>query len=479
VNGLSQVGLTVLFWAVGVVAALSLTWVFDLSPAEAGGIFAGGLTESAALGTAGDAIAGLAIDAPLRQQLGTELAVAFAVSYIVGIAASIWAVSWLGPRLMRADLAAECRQLETELGVHAAEVGVFSAYRAFITRAYRIPPSLAGQSADKLERAFVPRRAFVERLRRGPALLSVEPDMPLEAGDHVAISAPYDSLASESNPLRAAEVDDGGLLDIPSIEVDVLLTSKAVAGHTLAEIIEVAARDVATRGVFLRRIVRGQQELPLAGGTVLERGDVVTLTGVKPHVAKIAARIGVAQWPTDASDLAAVAATICIGGLIGLLSVRVGGFDLGLSMAVGVLLGGLLLGWLRSVHPVLGRVTPGGLWILDSLGLAGFLAAVAINAAPTFVQGLRESGAVFVVAGLVLGTLPHIVTTLVGRYVFRVHPGLVLGIISGAGTIAPALAAVQETARSNVPALAYGVSYAVGNVLLALAGSVIVSVLAD
>ena len=38
--------------------------------------------------------------------------------------------------------------------------------------------------------------------------------------------------------------------------------------------------------------------------------------------------------------------------------------------------------------------------------------------------------------------------------------------------------AVQEAARSSVPSMGYGVAYAVGNVLLAIWGTVIVALLA-
>ena len=62
---------------------------------------------------------------------------------------------------MRVDLAAEARKLEEQLGMVAAEVGVFSAYRAFVARAYNVPPSLAGQPVAALEKAFAPNRAFV------------------------------------------------------------------------------------------------------------------------------------------------------------------------------------------------------------------------------------------------------------------------------------------------------------------------------
>jgi putative transport protein len=66
---------------------------------------------------------------------------------------------------------------------------------------------------------------------------------------------------------------------------------------------------------------------------------------------------------------------------------------------------------------------------------------------------------------------------LAGRYIFKMHPGVMLGVIAGACTATPALAAIQETGKSAVPTLGYGVAYAVGNVLLALWGTVIVALL--
>jgi putative transport protein len=57
------------------------------------------------------------------------------------------------------------------------------------------------------------------------------------------------------------------------------------------------------------------------------------------------------------------------------------------------------------------------------------------------------------------------------------HPGILIGACAGACTATPALAAVQEAAKSSVPTLGYGVSYAVGNVLLALGGKVIIILL--
>ena len=162
---------------------------------------------------------------------------------------------------------------------------------------------------------------------------------------------------------------------------------------------------------------------------------------------------------------------------MGLASFRLAGLEVGLSMPVGVLLGGLVAGWLRSVRPALARIPEPVLQVFESVGLAGFLAVVGINAGPGFITGLLTSGLPLVVAGVLVCLVPNLVTILAGRYLLRLHPGVLLGICAGAGTSPAGLAAVQDKAASKVPTLGYGVSYAVGNLLLALWGSVLVMTL--
>ena len=130
-----------------------------------------------------------------------------------------------------------------------------------------------------------------------------------------------------------------------------------------------------------------------------------------------------------------------IGGLIGLPALHFGKLEIGLSKAVGALLGGLVAGWLRSVNPRFGRIPEPALWIFDSLGLNVFIGLVGLSAGPEFVQGLRESGLALVAAAVIVNATSLVVTILVGRHLFRLHPGVLLGVCAGAATSAPALAA--------------------------------------
>ena len=201
---------------------------------------------------------------------------------------------------------------------------------------------------------------------------------------------------------------------------------------------------------------------------------MLELSGAREHVEAAAREIGHAQWQSDATNVIAMSVAILAGGLIGLPALSIGRLDIGLSMFVGVLLGSLVMGWLASVKPQLGGVPPAALWFFDSVGLAGFLAVVGMNAGPDFVRGVSESGISLVLAAVAVVSCAHIAGVLIGYYLLRMHPGVLLGVCAGAGTAAPALAAVQEVAKSKVPTLGYGVGYALGNVLLALWGSVMV-----
>ena len=84
------------------------------------------------------------------------------------------------------------------------------------------------------------------------------------------------------------------------------------------------------------------------------------------------------------------------------------------------------------------------------------------------VCSLDAGGAITITAALLIGVM-------IGKWLFKMHPGVLLGVCAGACTATPALAAVQEAARSSVPSMGYGVAYAVGNVLLAIWGTVIVA----
>jgi putative transport protein len=78
---------------------------------------------------------------------------------------------------------------------------------------------------------------------------------------------------------------------------------------------------------------------------------------------------------------------------------------------------------------------------------------------------------------MVATTVPLILGMFVGKYVFKFHDALLLGIVSGARTTTASLGMVCDAAKSQIPALGYTVTYAVGNTLLTIWGMVLVMLL--
>jgi putative transport protein len=217
--------------------------------------------------------------------------------------------------------------------------------------------------------------------------------------------------------------------------------------------------------------------MPYTPETRVERGDTLTIIGHQRDVERVGKIVGYIDEPSPATDLTFVAAGMALGALVGLPALLVGGIEISLTTAGGILILGLVFGWLRARYPVFGRFPEPALWIFDVVGLNAFMAVVGIGTGAAFVRGLVDNGPVLFVAGIVVILVPHTLTMLVGKHLFQMHPGILLGVCTGAGTCTAALAAVKEEAKSKIPALGYTVPYAVGNILLTAWGPVIVGIL--
>ena len=141
-------------------------------------------------------------------------------------------------------------------------------------------------------------------------------------------------------------------MDVTAIAVDYIFERKDLRHRTFAEIVALLQEEVPPRGVFVRNVTRGGEELPLGEKLVLERGDVLTLIGAQRHINRAAAQLGSVQRPSNITDIAPLCLTIIIGGLIGLPVLHLGRFSLGPGLPVGVLIVALVMGgYSRNVLP--------------------------------------------------------------------------------------------------------------------------------
>jgi putative transport protein len=444
----------------------------------AAGLYSGSQTISAAMGLSTDAINRTGMPADQAKGLIDSMPVAYAVSYMFGTMGSAIVIAIIGPKLLGIDLVAACKDYEEKFGGGKKEVGgAGSAWQRWAVRAYKVQAGgkAAGLRASEAENLVPTARVFVQRIRRGGQILDATADTVLQAGDVVAVAGPREALVNLIGG-TAAEVEDRDLLAVPVEGIDVLVSNKEVDGKTLAELAEMPA----ARGVFLRKITRGATatDIPILANTKVERGDLFTIVGRTQDTAAATKLLGVADRPTDMTDMAFVGAAIVVGALIGALVFKVSGVPLTLSTAGGALIAGIIGGWLRSVRPKFGRIPTPTVWFMNSVGLNIFIAIVGISAGPGFVNGLKTQGIGLFLWGALATTVPLVLGMFVAKYLFKFHDALTLGIVSGARTTTASLGLVCDSARSGIPALGYTVTYAVGNTLLTIWGMVIIMIMA-
>ncbi|HEX2656069.1 MAG TPA: aspartate-alanine antiporter [Xanthobacteraceae bacterium] len=471
-DGLKPVLLAIIVSFTGLATAIVVGRILKLDPGLAAGLMSGALSQSAAMGTATDAVNGLAVSEAQRAQYVSHIAVADAVCYIFGYAGVIMFCTTIVPAFLKIDLKTEALKLEQTLGINRTKPGIASAWRKFELRAYRLEPNsaIAGLTVAAAEARIPEQRVFIHRLRRGERVLEAEPGMTLAAGDVIALSAPRQVIVELIGP-RGDEIEDRELLDIPLISSDVLLINSKLAGMTLQEVSEAKW----TRGLYLRSLSRGGQELPIAAGIELQRGDLLRIVGPEAIVQNAAKNIGVIVAPSTSIDFVVLGLAIFFGGLVGaLISFPIGSITIVLSTSVGTLLAGLLVGYLRTRHPHFGRIPDGAISLMTSLGLAAFVGLTGIHAGPIFLSAIRESGVSLLLGGMVVTLLPQIVGFCVGHFVLRMNPILLLGALTGAQTVTAAMAAIQERTGSSVVVLGYTPAYPVSNILLTTWGSVMV-----
>jgi putative transport protein len=485
-DGLPQVLFACLLCVSVLISTFVAAKIAGYNVGQAAGLLSGAATISAVLGVASDSINNLGLPAGEAKKMIDAMPVAYAVTYLFGTAGSAWFLASVGPKLLRIDLAKECKEYEAKMGGSLAEEGSLTTYSKIALRAYKIVTGskYVGKTIADLEKGLAPprdfvdkgrgpARVFVENIRRAGKILDPDPGMVIQSGDVLAVAAAREVLLRNEADL-GQEVDDRELLEFPAEVLDVVITNKTLAGKTLQQIAESEHISQNGRGVFLRKLIRGGEEMPWTFGTTVDRGDVLQIMGAKRDLERAVKGLGYVDRPTEQTDVVFMGLGIAIGAVIGAASLTIGGIPLSLSTSGGALIAGLVCGWLRSVHPTFGRIPAPALWAFNNMGLTIFIAVVGISTGPSFVQGLKEAGLSLFLWGIFATVMPFVIGLYAGKYLFKMHPAILLGACAGARTTTAALGAIQDEAQSKVPALGYTITYAVGNTLLIIWGVIIV-----
>ncbi len=476
-EGLPQVGFSVILCSACLLVAWVISIIVKFDAGNAAGLFAGANTISAVIGIATDTIKNLGLGVEQTTTMSNQIIVAYAVTYIFGTAGTAWFLSAAGPKILGNDVLKRTKEYEAKLGgsIVEADPNLEHAYDGASFRVIKAGGDYFNQqrSIKEIENMLVKKGqpVYIERVRKISGEIIQEPtlDLKIETGDNLVLNGPLEALI-EDETFVGTEVADVELLDFTAEVLKVLVSNKLVCGNSFQQLRTCKQRH----GVIIRKVKRGNEVIPLLKGVKIQRGDIVELEGRKIDVERFASYLGYAERATNATDILYMGIAIFLGGVFGTLAIHAGSIPLSLSASGGVLIMGIVFGWLRSLRPTFGAIPEPAIWLMNNLGLNMFIAVVGLQAGPDFIAGLKASGITLFVAGIFASIIPLFIGLLAGRYIFKFEPAITLGACAGARTTTAALGAIEETLQSKVPNLSYTTTYAVGNTLLIVFGAVIV-----
>ena len=467
-DGIKYVALAVISALTATTVALVLTGLFSFPIGMNAGALAGALTSTPTLVAAQDAVAaGLKSTAgvPAEQVLG-NISSAYAITYVFGLAGLIIFISVV-PKLFRLDVPAEAQAYESEGGAvigMSYEKAMRLAENPSI-RAYRIEKDLL-LNEEAADRPYT-LPGEVQRVKRGNEVFTPDHGFEYDLGDIISVVGTgevHEFVLENIGP----EVFDLDVLDRATESRNIMVSRKDVAGKTLADM-----QFVSKYQCTPTKVSRSGISMPRRPDLQLRVGDIIAVTGPRSKLDALEEAMGSSESDLHQTDLLSFAFGIAVGVVIGTLSVTVGGIKIGLGTAGGSLLAGLGFGILNTKKPTIARLPSAARNVLMELGLLLFMSGIAVSAGAGIVETLKTVGMTLGLCGIAITLSPVIVLFVVGRYGFKMNAAILLGAITGAMTSTPALNQVTKVAKSSVPTLGYVGAYAFANVLLAIAGTVI------
>jgi len=468
-DGLKFTILAVICSVLGLLGAVLFTRLWELPAGAAGGILAGSMTMSAAIGSAEEAVRQGVF--PLKEGQTFEsvsgmIALSYGLTYIWGTVGIILICKYL-PRWWGIDAKAAAKKYEEENGVPNVDDAGLTGYRPLALRAYRLENR---ETVGTTVRQFFQKHPQykVVNVKRGDERLGAPDDLVLQPNDVVVLGGRLEAITSNMG-LIGPEVADDKALNIPLDQAEILVTNKAMEGKELKDF-----RTAEFAGqIGLRSIERGGVPIPLGLNLKLQRFDVLFVAGLKSGVDKLAETMGRIARPSTATDLLTLSVGMILGFLIGAIAFPLFGSKVGLGNAGGLLVSGVIVSSLVSRLRFFGNTPNAARNILEDLGLIVFIAIVGINAGAGLISQLTGTLALKIfVAGFIVTTIPPILVWAIGYHMMKINPAILMGGVAGARSHSgPAREAAKEIG-SSVPWIGFPVGYAVSGVLLTVFGYV-------
>ena len=461
-SGLKIIILSLFFAVAAFVVSIVLFKAFGIGAGEAGGILAGGLTQSAILGTADSTMKGMLSGTELKTA-ESQMAIAYALTYVFGTVGVVVFLKNGAAKLIGVNLTDTVKKKIDQTNFHesSSENTVVGNIKA---RAFCIEngAEFIGKTIGSVEEQYGDDLTITQIIRKGKKV-NLASDVQLLEGDTVTIIGLLDAVLHFEAP-GMKETDDSEALKLDVIKQEIVLTN-----HFSLDVI----KHLSENGIVISE--RKRDNNVLSEDQALKALDHLTLVGPKALIAKVVKKLGYVKDTGTETDVSFISMGLVVGLLIGAISFVVSGIPITLGSGGGALIGGLLFGYYQDKHSNYGLMPKATRWFCKSVGLNLFIAIVGLTSGASFLSALQSMGVKVLLIGVLVTILPHIASVYFGRFVLKLDAVDIIGALCGAGTCTAALNGVVEEYESSIFAVAYTPGYAMGNILLTVLGPLVVA----
>uniref|UniRef100_UPI00398D69FE Aspartate/alanine antiporter n=1 Tax=Tetragenococcus halophilus TaxID=51669 RepID=UPI00398D69FE len=447
---------TLIFLVSAFIVAYAAFKMFHIGPGIAAGIIAGGLTQSAVIGSSLETISKLPISDHLKTLYSNQIPIVYTLTYVFGTIGVLIFLRDIMPKLMHIDLKKQAVKTAKELDMIPVPVIVAS------THFYTINDgsSLIGQTLGTVNTKFA-KGLVAAGLNDSADMASV-----INAGDVLAISGGIDEIG------RA--VQEFNLLEVTG-KTKAYVSKQVVLKKNFSADVLKNAQD---KGVLVATLA-GDVMDPAQFST-LKPAESVTLVGQKDAVSEVQSQLGRLRAAENIINYSWFALGIALSAALGIVGTKVSGVPIALGGGTASLIVGLVQSIYRDKHAHMDTIPDSLLEFFQSIGLNLFIATVGLSAAKTFISAIQSMGISVLLIGAVISILPHIITFVIAYYLMKMEPISIIGAQTGADTLSAALNDVSERVGSDASpffAAAVAPAYAIGNIFLTLMGPIFIVLL--
>ena len=423
--------------------------ILDLPKDIALGLYAGAFSSAPALAAAAESISGDS----------QNLIVGYGIAYPLGIIGIIISVQVLPSLIYKQRIQQEIKdsQVEEETLINALVEVTNEAICGRNISDFGLKHLQGCQIARRLKGERLLPLAYEDVFEKGQCLFMVGREKDLE------LAVDLIGQKSSKNYVR----------DIENERQHLQCHSSEFVGQSLQEV-----GTLRNYGVMITRISRYGYTFVPKGDAVIERRDIFRVIGRPDAIRLFSDMIGHKESSPAGMELLSLSLGISLGILLAMIPLSLPGSQpITLGLAGGPLVIALIFGHFGHIGQVVTHIRRDTRELLQSIGLAFFVADSGIKGGESFVETFTAYGPALLILGFCI-TMGAILSTFFAlAFIFKLSPLTTLGNLCGSMTSTPALGSLTSKYSSQVPVINYATIYPVALIVITMTMKILTGIL--